>query len=247
MSSTTSGTTSFTMDVDEILETARDLVGGEYVSAVDVAKDRRDLNLVLIELQNQNIPLNKLETVDNLATVVDQDFITLDGSITDIMELSIIEPSEDFELPVTRKDLKFFQRIPNKTQSERPTLWVTDRQEDAVTVKFWPVPDKVYTVTALVAKRIEDITASYQKIDISYRYYPLLIQMLAYRIATRLPGVPMEKKQELKMDLREMQPSTFEEDRERVDMMKALIVGSTCTPYAHGCYEFDLFCDNKYP
>jgi ubiquitin-protein ligase len=36
-------------------------------------------------------------------------------------------------------------------------------------------------------------------------------------------------------------------DRERVDMMKALVVGSTGTPYAHGCFEFDLFCDNKYP
>lgn len=36
-------------------------------------------------------------------------------------------------------------------------------------------------------------------------------------------------------------------DKERVDMMKALIVGSAGTPYAHGCFEFDLFCDNKYP
>jgi ubiquitin-protein ligase len=36
-------------------------------------------------------------------------------------------------------------------------------------------------------------------------------------------------------------------DKQRVDMMKAPIVGSTCTPYAHGCFEFDLFCDNKYP
>jgi ubiquitin-protein ligase len=36
-------------------------------------------------------------------------------------------------------------------------------------------------------------------------------------------------------------------DRGRVDMMKALIVGSSNTPYAHGCFEFDIFCDNKYP
>lgn len=36
-------------------------------------------------------------------------------------------------------------------------------------------------------------------------------------------------------------------DKQRVDMMKALIMGSSNTPYAHGCYEFDIFCDNKYP
>jgi ubiquitin-protein ligase len=36
-------------------------------------------------------------------------------------------------------------------------------------------------------------------------------------------------------------------DKQRVDMMKALIMGSSNTPYAHGCFEFDIFCDNKYP
>jgi ubiquitin-protein ligase len=30
-------------------------------------------------------------------------------------------------------------------------------------------------------------------------------------------------------------------------MMKALIVGSSNTLYAHGCYEFDLFCAKDYP
>ncbi len=29
--------------------------------------------------------------------------------------------------------------------------------------------------------------------------------------------------------------------------MKALICGASSTPYAHGCYEFDIFCDNNYP
>jgi len=36
-------------------------------------------------------------------------------------------------------------------------------------------------------------------------------------------------------------------DKQRVDVMKALITGSSGTPYAHGCYEFDIFFDNKYP
>lgn len=36
-------------------------------------------------------------------------------------------------------------------------------------------------------------------------------------------------------------------DRQRVDLMKAIIMGSSNTPYAHGCFEFDVYCDNKYP
>lgn len=29
--------------------------------------------------------------------------------------------------------------------------------------------------------------------------------------------------------------------------MKAIICGASNTPYAHGCYEYDIFCDNNYP
>ncbi len=36
-------------------------------------------------------------------------------------------------------------------------------------------------------------------------------------------------------------------DQTRVDMMKALICGAANTPYAHGCFEYDIFCDNNYP
>lgn len=36
-------------------------------------------------------------------------------------------------------------------------------------------------------------------------------------------------------------------DKERVDTMKVLICGAEGTPYAHGAFEFDLFCDNAYP
>ena len=36
-------------------------------------------------------------------------------------------------------------------------------------------------------------------------------------------------------------------DKSRVDMMKAIITGSNGTPYAHGCYEFDIFSENSYP
>ena len=30
-------------------------------------------------------------------------------------------------------------------------------------------------------------------------------------------------------------------------MMKALVMGATGTPYAHGCYEYDIFFEDSYP
>jgi ubiquitin-protein ligase len=36
-------------------------------------------------------------------------------------------------------------------------------------------------------------------------------------------------------------------DESRVDVMKVLVVGSCGTPYAGGCFEFDVFCEDTYP
>jgi ubiquitin-protein ligase len=36
-------------------------------------------------------------------------------------------------------------------------------------------------------------------------------------------------------------------DRERVDVMKAMVMGAAGTPYAHGAYVFDIYFDENYP
>ena len=36
-------------------------------------------------------------------------------------------------------------------------------------------------------------------------------------------------------------------DKERVDLMKALVMGAEGTPYAHGAFEFDIYCNQNYP
>lgn len=36
-------------------------------------------------------------------------------------------------------------------------------------------------------------------------------------------------------------------DKDRVDVMKAMVMGAKGTPYAHGAYVFDIFFDDGYP
>jgi hypothetical protein len=36
-------------------------------------------------------------------------------------------------------------------------------------------------------------------------------------------------------------------DKERVDVMKCIIMGASGTPYAHGAFLYDLFFENSYP
>jgi len=36
-------------------------------------------------------------------------------------------------------------------------------------------------------------------------------------------------------------------DKSRVDYMKFMVMGAAGTPYAHGCFIYDMFFENSYP
>ena len=216
MAAVTSGTNTFSLDVDEIVETALDPLGGEHQSGISAAKARRILNLLLIQMQNKEIPLSKIDFITQAITAADAEY-TLDAAVKDILECTISVDSVD--QTITRMTLRDYHQLPNKTQTGRPNSYIVERGKDDITVTFWPVPDTAETYTAkfMVAKLVEDITASYQKIDISTRYLPLITKWLSYELAISKPGIPADKILLLKAERDEVMPDTFLEDRERID------------------------------
>ena len=219
MVSTTSGTTTFFMDVDDIIEEALEPLGGDWSSGVEQSKARRALNLILIELENKRIPLHKIEEVSVSLNSNTQEYV-LNNSISDVLECTLKTIASGTEYPLERWGLRDFHQIPNKNQTNRPTLFTTERHKDGVTLKIWPVPNVSATWTAelLAIKRIEDITASYQRIDLPYRYYPLLVAWLSYKLSLSKQGIDETIKTRLKNELVEIMTDTFDEDRERVDI-----------------------------
>jgi hypothetical protein len=216
MVSTTSGTTAFYLDVADIVEQALEPLGGEHTSGVDAAKARRVLNLILLQLQNKNIPLNKLDFV-NQALSDGTATYTLAASISDVLECNI--EKDDLSLPIQRRSLREYQQFPDKTQEEsRPSLFITERGNSTVDVTFWPIPDNDDCVAKLlVIKKIEDVSAAYQRVDLPARYLPLLIKWLTYELALTKPNIPADKLAILKAEYLDAMPDTFEEDRERTD------------------------------
>lgn len=216
MVSTTSGTSIFNMDVDDIIEQALEPLGGQHTSGIEASKARRILNLILLQLQNKNIPLNKLETVPLTINVGDDEY-TLDSDIMDVLKVSLNQSGSYF-IPLERWSIKQFHDIPNKTTRQRPTIFTTERGLDSVNLKLWPVPNQVYTASILVSKKVEDVTASYQRIDLNTRYLPLLVSWLTYELALTKPDISLDKLGLLKMRYEEISMDTFDEDRERVTM-----------------------------
>lgn len=210
-----SGLTTFNMDVDELIEEAFENIGGEHVSGVEAAKARRKLNLILIELQNKNIPLNKLDYVTVNVPNGSQEVI-LDTSYVDVLELNI--ERNGIENPLTKYGLREFHQIPTKTQTGRPSVWSVERGTTGLTLKVWPTSDQTGgdTINMMVSKRIEDVNASYQNIDLPYRYLPVIVKWLSYELSLTRQGIDPIVRQELKTKYLEAFNDAIEEDRERV-------------------------------
>lgn len=217
MASTVSGTSNFSLDVDDILEAALDPLGGQHTSGIEASKARRTLNLILIELQNKNIPLSKLQ-ITALALISGTASYLIDASISDILECTIKQGTT--EIPITRYGMKEYNNIPVKTTANRPNLFATQRLDDQVKVYFWPVPNaSTFTVNMLTAVRVDDINAAYQKVDLPYRYLPVLIKWLTYELSKSKMGVPEGDRQRFEKDYKEALMDAFEEDRERSDFI----------------------------
>jgi len=218
---TLSNTTSFGLEVHELIEEAQDGLGGEHVSADDARKARTKLNLILIELMNLGIPLHKI--VDDTVTLsAGVNSYTLDTDVHDVLEAVTINTATSNAIPLNRISFKEFFEITNKTQtSDRPTVIATNRLLDNVLIDIWPTPSSStsHTLKLKVAKKIMDVSAAYQKIDIPSRYLPYVTKKLRYEIAISREGIPEDIKARAERDYMKVEQPTFEEDKERVDFV----------------------------
>ena len=212
---TTSGTTSFNMEVDEILEEAFDIVGGEHVSGHDAKKARRALNLLLIEYQNKNIPLSVIEEISQTLTE-DTDDYTLDTNVLDILYMVLRRDGNDQKMKRLTRDE--YLGISNKTQTGRPTQYTTERETSALNLTVWPVPENSTDELIMHCKvKIEDVTKSAgQILDIHPMYLPSIIYGLAYNLSLKRENIPVERRAEIKMKYQEALNDVFGEDEERV-------------------------------
>ena len=68
-------------------------------------------------------------------------------------------------------------------------------------------------------KRIEDITASTENVDIPDRFLPCAISGLAYYLALKRPQIEMQRRQELKVLYEEEFNRAMQDNREKVDLV----------------------------
>lgn len=180
---TTSGTASINFDVMDIIEEAYERAGLEARTAYDIRTARRSLNILAMEWANRGLNLWTVQQgTINLAPGTSQ--YTLPSDTIDLIEMVINAGGTDYHL--NRVSVSDYANIPNKTTTGRPLQGYVARTVPS-TLTVWPVPDTAYTVTYWRLRRMQDVTAGGQTLDLPFRFLPCMIAGLAFHIAMKRP------------------------------------------------------------
>ncbi len=125
---TTSGTASFNLDLNEIVEEAFERAGSELRTGYDLRTARRSLNLLFADWSNRGVNMWTFEQ-NTITLVPGQPTYALPDDTVDLLEhvirTSANQPSNQADLTITRISVSTYATIPNKLIQGRPIqVWV---------------------------------------------------------------------------------------------------------------------------
>ena len=216
----TSGTTTFNLDLNEIVEEAFERCGAELRTGYDLRTARRSLNLLFADWANRGINLWTVAQGTQVLTPGTATY-TLPTDTVDLLEHVIRtgagSVSTQTDLTITRISVSTYSSIPNTLQQARPIqVWI-DRQQPAPQFTVWPVPDssQTYTFVYWYLSRIQDAGSggTYTQ-EVPFRFLNALVSGLAYYLSMKIPGAA-ERMPVLKQQYDEAWQLASEEDREK--------------------------------
>lgn len=228
---TTSGTTAFNLDLNNLVEEAFERCGAELRTGYDLKTARRSLNLLTIEWSNRGINLWTIEQ-GSIPMVQGQIVYDLPVDTIDLLDHVIRTQSGigQTDINISRISVDTYASIPNKNAQGRPIqVWI-NRQSGATeptgvqnpTVNVWPSPDQsnFYTLVYWRLRRLQDAGNGTNTQDIPFRMLPALVAGLAYYLSMKVPDA-MQRTSILKAQYDEQWELASTEDREKASLRLA--------------------------
>lgn len=213
----TSGTFNFSMDIDEVIQEAMEMIGGEETLGHEPKSARRSINLILQDWQNRGVMLWTANTsAVTLATSVTT--FSLASATIDVLEA--VHNRNNTDVQLERISMQEYLKIPNKGQTGRTTQYAVRHERGNPVIHLWPIPENNTDQIKLeIIRYMEDVNKSaFQNADISRRFLPCLTAGLAYHMSMKRPGVELNRIQLVKQEYEERLARAMEEDRERVSI-----------------------------
>lgn len=222
----TTDTTSFNLDLNNLVEEAFERCGAELRSGYDLRTARRSLNLLTIEWANRGINLWTIEQ-GSITLSPGQIVYPLPVDTIDLLDHVIRTGTgtNQIDINISRISVSTYSQIPNKNATGRPIqVWIdrksgaTDSSGNTVnpTISVWPAPDSstTYTFVYWRLRRIQDAGDGLNGQDIPFRFLPCLVSGLAYYLSLKIPG-GLERSANLKQMYDEQFDLASQEDREK--------------------------------
>jgi len=213
----TSGTFNFSLEIDDVIQEATEMIGGEQMLGHEPASARRSLNLMLKDWQNRGILLWSTEASAITVTASVSSYELSDSTID---ALQVIVNRDNTDLPLTRISYEEYLQIPQKGQTGRATQYSIKRNRDNPTLFIWPIPENSTDVLKVEKiSELQDINKSAgQNADVPKRFLPCLSAGLAFYMSIKRPGVDAGKITFLKQNYEELLERALTEDSERASI-----------------------------
>lgn len=229
---TTSGTSTFNLNLNDLVEEAFERCGAELRTGYDLRTARRSLNLLTIEWANRGINLWTIEQ-GSIPMVQGQIVYDLPIDTIDLLEHVVRTQTgeQQTDITINRISVDTYSTIPNKNAQGRPIqVWI-NRQSGAnypvdgvanPQINVWPSPDQdnYYTFVYWRLRRLQDAGDGVTTQDIPFRFLPCMVAGLAYHLSLKIPGA-LERAPGLKMQYEELWQQAADEDREKAPLRLA--------------------------
>jgi len=215
----TSGTTTFNLDIDDVIEEAYERCGIRNTKGYDLKSSRRSLNLLFSEWGNRGVHLWKIQLKNQLMVSGTIAYNT-PSDCSDVLE-AYVSTSETVtsstnDISLNKIDRSAYAGLPNKGQTGQPSQYYVNRLLNPI-INLYLAPDcTTYTyLKYYYIQRIQDAGAYTNQADLPYRFLPAMVSGLAFYIAQKYAP---ERIQDLKLLYEDEMQRALEEDSQRASV-----------------------------
>lgn len=182
---TTSGTASFDLNIDDLVEESYERLGMRMTSGNQLKTARRSMNLLFLDWANRGLNLWTIEQA-TLSIAQGDNELALPVDTVNVLTAVVRDPSASpiIDININRISRAEYLNVPDKTTEARPAQFYVERT-NAPKVYLYPAADKAYTLLYYRIRRIQDAGDYTNTTDINFRFLPCLVAGLSYYLALK--------------------------------------------------------------
>ena len=154
----TSGSTSFDLNIDEIIDEGYERCGLRPMAGYDLKTARRSLNLLFADWGNRGVHLWKVQLNEQALTAGTATY-TVASNVNDVLEAYISttaaagDNANTQDVALTKIDRSAYSALPNKLATGQPSQYYVDRQTTPK-ISLYVAPDaSTYTTLKLFGSK----------------------------------------------------------------------------------------------